>query len=52
MRTLEELKGVKVLSKTEQKTIAGGYQHCDSTHFCWPGWCCVGNTCLRCEVEP
>ena len=51
MKTLKDLKGVKELSKNEQKTIAGGYQMCDSTHHCWIGWCCYGQTCLRCLPE-
>ncbi|NOU17632.1 MAG: hypothetical protein HOO91_08745 [Bacteroidales bacterium] len=59
MKNLKELKGVKVLSKNEQKSVAGGYQHCgDGIHYCWPGWCCSFNMCVRdnsgplCQVQP
>jgi hypothetical protein len=43
MKTLKELKGVKELSKTEQRTINGGViigKSCDQYHPCPSGQCC------------
>jgi hypothetical protein len=48
MKNLKELKGVKVLSKTEQKAITGGIR-CDATHLCSYYWCCINNLCTYCE---
>jgi len=48
MKNLKELQGVKVLSKTEQKTIKGGVQACDTWgHNCYPGWTCNYNSCYN-----
>jgi len=44
MKTLKELKGVKVLSKPEQKSITGG-RACDATHPCPVGSCCINYIC-------
>jgi hypothetical protein len=43
MKTLKELKDVRTLSKSEQKTIAGGYLQCDINNPCPEGWCCTGS---------
>jgi len=56
MKSLKDLKGVRILSKVEQKPITGGAQQCDETHRCKPGFYCYyssGNSgyCLRGE-EP
>ena len=40
MKNLKDLKGVKVLSKPQQRLLKGGVQHCDSTHICSTGWYC------------
>jgi hypothetical protein len=40
MKTLKELKGVKTLSKQEQKQINGGVYACGSGYQCPTGWCC------------
>jgi len=41
MKNLKKLKGVKMLSKTEQKVIAGGSLHCNVRYdTCPPGWYC------------
>jgi hypothetical protein len=50
MKTLKELKDVKVLSKTEQKAIAGGLA-CDSVHLCPTGYCCIANLCKKCVLD-
>ena len=51
MKTLKNIKGVKMLNRKEQKVINRGLMHCDETHFCFVGWICVNNTCIR-YVEP
>jgi hypothetical protein len=46
MKNLKELKGVKVISKTEQKAIAGGIVRgipCNEFTTCPPGTCCSNN---------
>lgn len=40
MKNLKKLKGIKMLSKTEQKVIAGGARYCNSEYLCLPGWYC------------
>jgi len=50
MKNLKDLKGVNVLSKTEQKAIVGGLA-CDSVHLCPTGYCCIKNLCKRCLLE-
>ncbi len=54
MKTLKELKNVKVLSKNEQKAITGGYNCVFPTMWCPPGTYCQfpedpyeGGRCLR-----
>jgi hypothetical protein len=47
MKNLKELKGVKVLSKNEQKSITGGVAACDAIHLCGGTWCCVNGVCVR-----
>lgn len=44
MKTLKELKGVKKLSKTEQKSINGGLA-CNDQHLCPGKSCCVIGIC-------
>jgi hypothetical protein len=49
MKTLKELKGVKELSKKEQKQIAGGYDKCIVIHSverCFEGYICFNHYCL------
>ncbi|NOU17156.1 MAG: hypothetical protein HOO91_06315 [Bacteroidales bacterium] len=53
MKNLKELKGVKLLSKTEQKSIVGGYAcrypnySCPTGSFCCNGLCRPnGSSCL------
>jgi hypothetical protein len=50
MKKLKELKGVKLLSKTQQKSIAGGLA-CSDVYPCPTGYCCVGIKCQLCAVE-
>lgn len=45
MKTLKDLKGVKELSKNEQKSLCGGKLACDPQHPCPPGTCCVNYVC-------
>ena len=40
MKTLKGIKGVKELSKSEQKEIKGGRQACGNGYKCWPTWTC------------
>jgi len=44
MKNLKELKGVKLLSKNEQKAITGGYACVDNV------WCPPGSYC--CNPDP
>jgi len=47
MKTLKNLKGLRELSKDQQRAIKGGYAQCDSSHFCLPTQCCsCGEGCL------
>jgi len=42
MKNLKELKGVKILNKSEQKAITGGYACIHPNHTCPPGsYCCL-----------
>jgi len=52
MKNLKDLSGVKTLSKTEQKSINGGFMQCDSQHLCVYPYCCetvgpLAGTCQR-----
>jgi len=40
MKNLKELKGVKTLSKNEQKAINGGVFACGMGYDCPEGWTC------------
>ena len=54
MKTLNGLKGVKELSKNEQKSIAGGKMQCKlnmENNPCPTGCICYGYAC-ECPVEP
>jgi hypothetical protein len=44
MKNLKNLKGVKELSKNEQKKLNGG-RACDATHPCPIGYDCIRNMC-------
>lgn len=46
MKTLTELKGVKLLSKTQQKAITGGIG-CNDNYPCPTGYCCVNSVCKK-----
>lgn len=49
MKTLKELKGVKVLSKPEQKAISGGLA-CEESADCivlGHNYCCTNGVCRR-----
>ena len=46
MKTLKELKGVKELSKTEQKAINGGRWACRAPANCESGHCCIYGACV------
>lgn len=59
MKTLKGLKGVKELSKSEQKELNGGRMQCgDGIHYCNPGYCCSYGMCVRdnsgelCQLQP
>lgn len=47
MKNLKELKGVKLLSKVEQKAIAGGYACRYPNDWCPPGSVCCGGLCRK-----
>jgi len=47
MKKLKNIRDVKLLDRGEQKKINGGLMHCDEKHFCFPGWTCVNNACIR-----
>ncbi|RZT93513.1 hypothetical protein EV201_2683 [Ancylomarina subtilis] len=51
MKKLQELIGVKILSKKEQKAVKGGYSPLDQIacihdESCGEGWECAGDTCM------
>jgi hypothetical protein len=57
MKTLKELKGVKELSKKEQKTINGGKLPCyhlsaGSVCVCRAGYECVSGMCCPISIVP
>lgn len=45
MKNLKELKGVKALSKEDQKQVKGGKISCDATHLCPVNQCCENGVC-------
>jgi hypothetical protein len=55
MKTLQELSGVKRLSKKEQVEILGGKLMCtfhvDTPPTCPPGYVCVGSGCELIPLE-
>lgn len=53
LKRILNLEGADALTRSEQKSINGGKQYCDSTLPCPVGYCCVGHVCNRCIVlEP
>ncbi len=46
MKTLKDLKGVKEISKSEQKELNGGRIRCDFAHICPKGSICINNVCV------
>ncbi len=49
MKTLKNLKGVKEISKNEQKSISGGREICKldlTNNPCPYGWDCYGYKCV------
>lgn len=51
MKTLKDLKGMKELSKNEQKSLCGGRLACDAEHPCPIGDCCEKGICTRYCIE-
>ena len=51
MKTLKELKGVKELSKNEQKSLNGGKMAClqsvSGPPYCPASYTCVNGICIR-----
>jgi len=45
MKDLKKMKGVKILSKKEQKAIKGGYACREPEMWCPPGSICVDGLC-------
>lgn len=41
---MKNLKSAKILSKTEQQSINGGFRMCNNGK-CGKGYCCYGRTC-------
>ena len=56
MKTLQGLKGVKELSKNEQKSLNGGKMQClksiDGAPYCPTGWICIKGTCEHSPIDP
>ncbi len=54
MKKLQNLIGVKTLSKKEQQSVKGGgwtyFPKCDAVKKCSEGYACVGTICLPIPV--